>query len=751
MAASITQPARRLARWLFDRLDGHGVGRHRWPFRLLSRIWRSARALHHRWLKPRPRVMIVLDAPARLEGFSSLSGWVVGKMAPIVKLEAWFEQRLLEEIIPDEPRPDVSERFPHWVPHGCHGFRITPAPGRVANGCYPLTLKAIDALGNQGILKTVLEVHEYRVQDRRDFPVHLRGSDREYQAWLQRPNVQGDNWHEADTSTTGPLISIIMPIYQPNLEHLRQAIASVRQQSYSAWELCLCDDGSEEADLNRWLAELAKKDARIKVTQLPINQGIAHATQEAIQSSSGSYLAFMDQDDQLHPRALAEVAKVVREQLPDLIYTDEDRIDDRGCRVQPFFKPDFSLELLRSFMYLAHLCVYQRTFLRRIGGLRSDFDGCQDWELALRAVGRTSRIVHIPQVLYHWRMGGHSAQSTFNRICHERARRALIESMHRLQEWGSPIDGPIGCSFHRRYHLPPPRPLVSILIPTCQRTDLLRRCLRTLRSRTNYHPIEVLVLDNHPCKPLSNRLAARWGADRVLHFPIPFNHSLLNNLGAQEAKGSLLLLLNDDTELTDSHWLTFLVEQACRPGIGAVGARLLYPDGRTQHAGVVTHPQIIARNLNSSLLGDGIDRGMVRLQRNVSAVTGACLLTPKDLFLTLGGLDELHLPTSFNDVDYCLKLRHAGYQIMYQPLARLIHHETASRTLDEVKDREARTWMLRKWGIAGLTDPYWNPNLTHGEPPGFAFHWPEFAEPDQAMDAPIPLHRPIPARDEAAA
>ena len=722
MAAWLSKQMHRCSHWVFHQLDGHGAGRERTLFKVLSYSWRTLRRLYHRWLKAQPMVMLVLDAPPVLSGFASISGWVVGKKAPVINLQAWVDGQMIEEVVPDEPRPDVADQFPYLLSKGTAGFRLTPDPQVLADGTHRLRIEVVDAMGNTNYLDTDLIVMNYLERDSRWFPIHLRGSDREYHAIQQRP-VTPSVQPRSNKLHPEVKISIVMPVYRPHLPWLKQAIESVSSQSNPDWELCICDDGSSSLELHSFLTAVAHQDSRIKVIHLDSNQGIAQASNAAIRLSTGDYIAFMDQDDLLSPNAIQEIGDALQKHDFDFLYTDEDRIDAQGTFVQPFFKPAFSLELLRSFMYLAHLCVIKRTFLNQIGMLRSSFDGCQDWELALRAAKHSKNIYHLPRILYHWRMGGHSAQSDFNQLCHHRARQAIQASMSHDVKSGTLIDGPIGCTFHRRYPVAKPEPLVSLLIPTNHRPDLLQSCLRSIRKFTAYPNYEVIVLDNSQLQSPSKRSMLRWGADRVLHLPIPFNHSRLNRYGANVARGTLLLFLNDDIEATHAEWLSLLVEQACRPRIGAVGAHLLYPNGQTQHAGIITHPDTIARNLNAALLRDGIDRGMIRMQRPVAAVTGACLLTHKRLFLEAGGFDDIHLPTSFNDVDYCLQLRSMGYQIMYQPLAQLIHHETASRLIDPHIDQQAKMWMRAQWGTQGLVDPYWNPNLTHGEPLGFCFNW----------------------------
>ncbi len=726
----------------------------------LHGLWQGVRRLGHRLLRRQPPVLLVLDGPPRLCGFAAITGWAVAKRGPVKWIEAIVNGTVVAAGPPGEWRPDAVERFPSFRFHGPPGFRLAPPAGLLADGRFPLLLRAHDGRGRTAELQTVLEVRDYRIPDANRLPAHLRGSNREYQTWLLTKPLSplGERgWGEGVGSPRpseptlrpispmglGEAISVVMPIYRPNPAHLREAIDSVRNQTHPRWELCLCDDGSQQAELASYLRGLAAADARIRVVTHQHNRGIAEATNAAIRLGTGEYVAFLDQDDRLAASALSEVARTLDHTPADWLYTDEDRIDAHGCRVEPFFKPDWSPDLFTSMMYAAHLSVYRRAFLNEIGLCRSEFDGGQDWELALRAASRTERIVHVAQVLYHWRQGGHSAGARFNRVCHERGRRAIREFLERRRVAADVTDGPNGCTFHLRYRHGR-RPLVSILIPTRDRLDWLQRCLRSIRRRTEYANYEIIVIDNGsrdhrvlrflrawegeaPAEPRGSLAKARREPRpplrRILRLDAPFNHSLLINEAARQARGELLLLLNDDVEVTDAGWLTALVEQALRPEVGAAGGMLLHPDGRLQHAGVVVGLGPVATPLHAGITRDGLDRGTAFLTRNVSAVSGACLMIRKDLFQEAGGLDADHLPTSFNDVDLCLRLRRLGFRIIYTPLARLYHQESASRSFEH--EERFIGIMQERWGEELDQDPFWNPNLPHGPDlhPGFAFHW----------------------------
>ena len=355
MLDRLTALTRRLARHLFDSFSGEM--RQGWRFRAASWCWRQARYCFHRLCRRQPPFLIVLDGPAVLSGFASLSGWSISRGARVLRVRLFINGQCLAETIPNAGRPDVRSRFSHYRWVGPCGFRLAPEPGTLGDGHYSALLVVEDERGRVHEKRTPLLVRDYRHADTSALPAHLQGSDREYQVWIEhQPQISGK-------CTSGPFISVVMPIYRPRLDQLLEAVTSVRQQTYRNWELCLCDDGSGQDLLTQALAKLACEENRIRVFSLPQNQGISAATNAAIGHSRGEFVAFMDQDDRLTPTALEEVAQAAQRSPFDLLYTDEDRLDHLGCRMEPFFKPDWSPELLWGMMYLANLCVYRRSFL----------------------------------------------------------------------------------------------------------------------------------------------------------------------------------------------------------------------------------------------------------------------------------------------------------------------------------------------------------------------------------------------------
>lgn len=555
-------------------------------------------------------------------------------------------------------------------------------------------------------------------------------TDAEYRDWIAR----NDTLTDADRSAIGahiarmidpPLISVLMPAHAAPEALLRAAIASVRAQLYPHWELCIADDGSPGEAVWRVLSEAAAQDPRIKIVRRPVNGGISAATNSALALAAGEFVAFMDHDDLIPEHALYHVAAAL-EARPDadLVYSDEDKIDERGLRSQPHFKTDWNYELMLGQNAVNHLAVVRRSLVAELGGLRSAFDGAQDWDLVLRVCERTTpeRIVHIPWVLYHWRWQGR--QGSFSRRqldrCAEAGRRAVAEHLARTGQAGlvERLKG-AGPWLRVRRPLPSPAPLVSILVPTRDRAGLLAQCAAGVLEKTSYGFLELIVIDNGSEEPETLALFEQLARDprvRILPAPMPFNYSALINRGVAAAQGEIVVQLNNDISVTHPDWLSELVSHAVRPNVGAVGARLLYPDGSVQHAGVALGlgaPQPVAGHLYPSASGSSPGyQGHLALTRNVSAVTGACLAMRKAVYEQVGGMDEAELAVAFNDVDLCLKVRAAGYDIVWTPFAELIHHESASRGSDLAPEARARFQreidaMRRRWGAALDTDPFY--------------------------------------------
>jgi GT2 family glycosyltransferase/SAM-dependent methyltransferase len=506
-----------------------------------------------------------------------------------------------------------------------------------------------------------------------------------------------------------PKISIIMPVYNTPLEILDLAIRSVLGQQYENWELCICDDGSPGPELKARLGNWRERDPRIKITYSAKNEGISAASNRALNLATGEFVGLLDHDDELSPDALFEVVNLLQGRPDgDIVYSDEDKLDPQGRRFCPHFKADWSPEQFLSGMYFCHFSVYRRRLVEEVGGFRLGFEGAQDYDLALRVVEKTDRIYHIPKVLYHWRMAATSFASSSDAkpYAHEAGKRALNEHVSRRQIPGEIISGKWPAYYRLRFKLEG-TDKVSIIIPTLASTDTLKACIRSIEEKTSYRNYEIIVVENGGLDPGTKQylLSKPHG---VIFADKCFSVSKLINRGAARAAGTYLLLLHDDVEVISSDWMTSMLGFCRLPGIGAVGAKLLYRTGQLQDIGIVLGLKGLAGHPLRGL--DAYPRGYLdpsEIIRNCSAVSGACMMVRRELFEKLGGFDE-QLPNAYNDVDFCLKLREAGYRIVWTPDARLYHDEPAG---PQANGREAK-YFRDRWRNVLKNDPYYNPNLT---------------------------------------
>ena len=547
-----------------------------------------------------------------------------------------------------------------------------------------------------------------------------------YSDWCDRHELSAydrrDLRAEADELIDPPLISILTPVYNTPAEYLRLTIESVRRQLYPNWELCLADDASTEPYVRPMLEEYAKLDSRIRVTFRQQNGNISAASNTALEMANGEYVALLDHDDELAEHALLRMAQaIVADRDLDFLYSDEDKLELDGTRVDPFFKPDWSPEYFLSCMYTCHLGVYRTSLVREVGGFRSEFDSAQDYDMALRVVARKPRIHHVADVLYHWRKLPTSTATshTAKPKAHEIARRAVQNYLELAGTPGQALAGPV-IGFHRVRYKIQGRPLVSIVIPTAGRdaiirgrkTSYLAMCLESIKSKTTYKNYEVVVVDNDDLSEEHLRLLEEHEVRRI-PFTDTFNLASKMNLGGAKAAGDYLLFLNDDIEVISPDWIESMLEYAQQPDIGGVGARLYFPDGRLQHVGVTIlngnpgHPFYGTSGENIGYFCGNI------VARNYAAVTGACFLTRAEVFQEVGGFSEA-FPLNYNDVDLCLRIGEQGYRIVYVPYARLYHHESASK--EGVYESELLAFQER-WCPAWRQDPYYSPHLStsHGD------------------------------------
>lgn len=524
-----------------------------------------------------------------------------------------------------------------------------------------------------------------------------------------------------------PLISILVPVYNTPAKWLRRAIESVIQQSYPHWELCIADDHSSAPHIRPLLESLAARDTRIKIAWRTENGHICHASNSALELCTGTFTALLDHDDELHPHALLRVAEeIIAHPDANLIFSDEDKIDTLGIRSDPFFKPGRNLELLLFENFICHLGVYRTNLIKNVGGFRPGFEGAQDWDLALRVITAipAATIHHIPQVLYHWRTLDTStaAQQTAKPYASEAGARAVRDHLQVVAP-DATLSTTVQDTLRVRWPVPASSPKVSIIIPTRDRVDLLRVAIDTLSSKTSYPNYELIIVDHASEQPETfayfDVLRRTLPALTILRAEGEFNWSRLNNLGARSATGELLLFLNNDIEIISPDWLDELVANVSRPGIGAVGALLLYPNHTIQHAGVALRLLGMAGHPFAALLPHTRTiAGPPTAPREVTAVTGACLIVSRENFDLAQGFDEQQLPISYNDVDFCLRLRSLGLRNLYAANAVLLHHESASRhTLEKESVRKASATVeaqiiLARWPQEFAQDAFYNPNLS---------------------------------------
>jgi O-antigen biosynthesis protein len=521
---------------------------------------------------------------------------------------------------------------------------------------------------------------------------------------------------EAAALSHRPLISVLVAVRDPEHgERLGWTLDSVVGQLYLDWELRVSCDGSTYEHAREILSRYERLDGRIRVPHQGRDTGVPGLLNAALSSAEGGFACVLGEGDELAPEALLEVAKLLQNHPEaDLIFSDEDTINEAGNRTKPRFKPGWSPDLLLVTDYVSHLAVYRRSLIEELRGFREGFEEAEGHDLALRAVERTEKIHHLPKVLYHRRTTEAPEVASDGRV-RDGTRRALSEALERRGMKGSVEHGPLPGTYRVRPKIEG-EPKVSIIIPSRDKVSLLRNCVESIERLTTYRNYEILIVDNDSSEPATLEYLAQT-PHRVIPFKEEFNYARINNLAVKGAEGEYVLLLNDDTEVIDGGWLEAMLEHAQRPEVGAVGAKLLYPDGRVQHAGVLTGVGgmgfgIARHSYQYYRSEDPGHMGTLATTTNYSAVTAACMLLRKSVYDEVGGFDEENLRVSFNDVDLCLRIRERGYLVVYTPHARLYHHESASR--DKKANPAESLYMLKRWEGPLDRDPYYNPNFSRG-------------------------------------
>jgi O-antigen biosynthesis protein len=522
----------------------------------------------------------------------------------------------------------------------------------------------------------------------------------------------------------GPKISVLVPVHDPPPELLRACLQSVLDQRYDNWELCISDDGSRRADVRDILGEFEQACSRARIVRLPESGHISRASNAALELATGEYVALLDHDDMLGRYALLEAALAIREQpRVKVLYSDEDKIDASGDRHQPHFKPGFDPDRLLGQNYFGHLLVIEARLLREIGGFRPGYEGAQDHDLVLRCTEavESDQIVHLPQVLYHWREATTSTALDPGAKPYASAAgmAAVREALARRGLRARVSAAASAHSYRVTWDVPNPAPKVAVVIPTRDCVSLLEICLEGLLDRTSYPNVELVIIDNGSVGGETHRFFRRveQRAVRVLRYDRPFNFAAINNFAVASTRSDLVALVNNDIEVLDPGWLEEMVGHAIRPEVGAVGALLLYPDRRIQHAGVVLGIGGVAGHaFKYAPAACAGYFSSLHFARSVSAVTAACLVVERSKYEAVGGLDE-ELAVAFNDVDFCMRLGRAGYRNVFTPHAVLLHHESASRGDDLTGEKLARfqrerLQMLERWGGSLRDDPFYSPHLT---------------------------------------
>ena len=524
-----------------------------------------------------------------------------------------------------------------------------------------------------------------------------------------------------------PKISIITAVWNTDEKWLRVAIKSMLNQVYDNWELCITDGGSTMPHVKRILDEYSKKDSRIKVKFLEENKGIAGNSNEALSLAIGEFIGLLDHDDELAPFALYEVVKLLNKRPNlDFIYSDEDKMDEKGRRKDPFFKPDWSPDMFLSCNYLCHLSVIRKTLGDKVGGFKEEYEGSQDHDLFLRVLELVDEknIAHIPKILYHWRTLSASSACSIEAKPYgcTSARKALKDAMRRRSiEIEDVADGLWTGSYRIKYKIKG-SPKVSVIIPTKDKLEVLKICIDSILEKTDYENYEIVIVDNQSKEEKTFRYYDKIENNpkiKILGYNKPFNFAAISNYAVSKINSEYVIFLNNGIEVITSEWLTAMLEHAQRKEVGAVGAKLLFPNGKIEHCGIILGlgRHRVAANPYYKYPDHNGYFGTVNEIRDYSAVTATCMMLRKEIFESVGGFDE-NLTVAFNDVDLCLKIRKKGYSVVYTPYAELYHHESLSRGYEDNPKKQARfleegEYVREKWRhVIDKGDPYYNPNLT---------------------------------------
>lgn len=543
-----------------------------------------------------------------------------------------------------------------------------------------------------------------------------------YQAYVpDQETLEAQKKHKFDYR---PLISIAVPAYQTPVEFLKQMIESLISQTYPEWELCIANASPDNEEMQRVLADYSAKDSRVRFCNLKENLGIAENTNRAFSMAKGEFMGLLDHDDLLAPNALYEIVQALQDHpQADALYTDEDKVTtELDEHFQPHLKPDFNLDLLRSNNYICHFFVVRRSIVEKAGGFRKEFDGAQDYDFIFRCTENAREVLHVPEILYHWRT--HKASTADNpaskMYAFEAGKRAIEANLERTETKGV-VSHTQDLGFYRVKYPVQGKPLVSVIIPNKDEKETLQTCMEMLNNNTSYQNFEIIIIENNSTTDEIFRYYKELSKDPRIHllrWGKEFNYSAINNFGVAHAKGEYLLFLNNDIKSINPDWMEELLGVCQRPEVGGVGAKLIYPDNTIQHAGCVVGMGGIAGHMFVDMPADRTGYlHKASLLQDMSAVTAACLMMKKEVFEEAGGFTE-ELAVAFNDVDLCLKVRKNNHLIVYDPYAKLYHMESKTRGAEDSKEKVRRfqteiEYMRCHWlDILKNGDPYYNKNLS---------------------------------------
>mgnify|MGYP000287435432 FL=1 len=552
----------------------------------------------------------------------------------------------------------------------------------------------------------------------------------DYDTWLRIMRVSRQELFEQRKTkfSYAPKFSVVVPLYHTPAKFLKDLVRSMMYQSYANWELCLVNASPDDVHLTSLLENWAMRDKRIRVIRLEKNLGIAQNTNAGIAASTGEFIAFLDHDDFLEPDALFCYADALnKDKTIDVFYSDEDKTDEYAAHYfYPHFKSDFNIDLLHANNYMCHFLAVRKSLVDTVGGLNEKFDGAQDYDFVLRLTENTKKIYHCPRILYHWRCSNQStAANQGNKMYAIHAGKAALNAHYKRIGWNARAqEGAVDGWYQTKFTLKE-EPLVSILIPNKDHTDDLDVCLNSFFERADYQNYEFIIIENNSVLPETfayyEKIEKEHDNVKVVYWEAGFNYSAINNFGFKFAKGDYIMLLNNDVELITPDIFQSMLGFCMRPEVGIVGAKLLYNDHTVQHAGVLVGAGGLADHVFKGIHEDDPGyMGRAISSQDVSAVTAACLLVKRSVYEEVGGLED-EFQVAFNDVDFCLKVRKAGYLIVYDADVKLFHYESKSRGMEDTTERFIRfgnEMMLlnSKWDILStFVDPYYNPNFSYLE------------------------------------